>query len=290
MSLAAPIRTTSPDKSGKTAMDTRNAAAPEHVATMSTDELRERFLVDSVFVDDEVTFTYSHHDRVIIGGITPVTAPLTLPTPEELHTAHFFDKREAGVINIGAPATVTVDGTAHVVPTLGCLYIGRGTTDVVFAAPGRFYLFSAPAHAALPTTLVADEQSNVLHLGEQETSNQRTLRQLLWGGGVASCQVMMGVTQLQPGSMWNTMPAHTHDRRMEAYLYFDVADDARVVHLMGEPHETRHLIVANEQAVISPNWSVHSGVGTRAYSFIWAMAGENQDFTDMDSCPITEMR
>lgn len=271
-------------------MDTRNACAPEHVATMTTTELRSRFLIENVFVDGEVTFTYSHYDRVIIAGIAPTTAPLPMPTPHELHTDSFFDLREAGVINIGATAEVVVDGATHVVPRGGCLYIGRGTREVSFASPGRFYLFSAPAHAALPTTLVESGQTNVLELGEQETSNRRTLRQLLWGGGVASCQVMMGITQLHAGSMWNTMPAHTHDRRMEAYLYFDVADDARVVHLMGQPDETRHLIVGNEQAVISPPWSVHSGVGTRAYTFIWAMAGENQSFADMDACPITELR
>lgn len=271
-------------------MDTRYACAPEHVSTMSTEELRRRFLVENVFVEGEVTFTYTHHDRVIIAGIAPSDAPLTLAAPEELHTPHLFDRREAGVINIGADAEVTVDGTSYIVPSRGCLYIGRGSRDVVFAAPGRFYLFSAPAHAELPTTLVGDQQANVLELGDLETSNRRTLRQLLFGGEVATSQVMMGVTELHPGSMWNTMPAHTHDRRMEAYLYFDVPADARIVHLMGEPTETRHLIVGDEQAVISPPWSVHSGVGTRAYSFIWAMAGENQDFSDMDSCPITEMR
>ena len=270
-------------------MDTRNACAPEHVATMTTTDLRRRFLIEQVFVDGEIAFTYSHHDRVIVAGIAPVDAPLPLTTPEELHTPHLFDRREAGVINIGADAEVTVDGASYVVPTHGCLYIGRGSTDVTFATPGRFYLFSTPAHAYLPTTVVAPEQANVLELGDQETSNRRTLRQLLFDGDVKTCQVMMGVTQLHPGSMWNTMPAHTHDRRMEAYLYFDVADDARVVHLMGEPAETRHLIVGNEQAVISPNWSLHSGVGTKAYSFIWAMAGENQTFTDMDARPITEL-
>lgn len=270
-------------------MNTRNACDPEHVKTMDTAELRQRFLIADVFVPGEVTFTYSHHDRVIVAGIAPTEAPLTLPTPAELHTDHLLDYREAGVINIGDAAEVIVDGTSHLVPRLGCLYIGRGAKDVTFAAPGKFYLFSAPAHAEHPTTLVASDQANVLDLGDQETSNRRTLSQLLYNGPVRTCQVMMGVTQLHAGSMWNTMPAHTHDRRMEVYLYFDVADDARVVHLMGEPSETRHLIVANEQAVISPNWSVHSGVGTKSYSFIWAMAGENQIFTDMDACPVTEM-
>ena len=271
-------------------MENRYACAPEHVAGMGTAELRARFLVEDLFVDGEVKFVYSHHDRIILAGAVPTDAPLPLPTPEALHTEHLFDNREAGIINIGADAEITVDGTAHLLPHKGLLYVGRGTKEVTFAAPGRFYLYSAPAHKEYPTTLVGPDEGNVLELGDQETSNRRTLRQLLFNGDVKSCQVMMGVTTLAPGSMWNTMPAHTHDRRMEAYLYFDVADDARVIHLMGEPTETRHLVVGNEQAVISPSWSIHSGVGTRAYSFIWAMAGENQVFTDMDPAPVTGMR
>lgn len=268
-------------------MDTRNAAAPEHVAQMNTAELRRRYLVEDLFVDGQVNFVYSHHDRVILAGAVPAGGSLTLPTPEELHTEHLFDLREAGIINIGEDAAIIVDGTRYDVPRKGLLYVGRGTKEVVFEGNGRFYLFSAPAHTAYPTTLVTE--GNVLELGDQKTSNRRTLRQLLRGAEVKSCQVMMGVTELHEGSMWNTMPAHTHDRRMEAYLYFDVADDARVFHLMGEPTETRHLVVKNEQAVISPSWSVHSGVGTQSYSFIWAMAGENQAFDDMDACPVTEM-
>ncbi|TRY17893.1 5-dehydro-4-deoxy-D-glucuronate isomerase [Tessaracoccus rhinocerotis] len=271
-------------------MENRYACAPEHVAGMRTAELRERFLVENLFTDGEVNFTYSHHDRVILAGAVPAEgAQLELPTPEALHAEHLFDNREAGIINIGADAEVTVDGQTYTVAHKGLLYVGRGTRSVTFSAPGRFYLYSAPAHTEYPTTLVGPDEGNVLELGEQETSNKRTLRQLLFNGDVKSCQVMMGVTTLAPGSMWNTMPAHTHDRRMEAYLYFDVADEARVIHLMGEPSETRHLVVANEQAVISPSWSVHSGVGTKAYSFIWAMAGENQKFDDMDPAPVTSM-
>ncbi|RMB59593.1 5-dehydro-4-deoxy-D-glucuronate isomerase [Tessaracoccus antarcticus] len=271
-------------------MENRYASAPEHVATMQTAELRKRFLVEDLFLDGEMKFVYSHYDRIIMAGAVPTEAALRMPTPEALHTDHFFDNREAGIINIGADATVSVDGTEYTLPRKGLLYIGRGAKDVTFEAPGRFYLYSAPAHTAYPTTLVGPEDGNVLELGAKETSNERTLRQLLFNGDVKSCQVMMGVTTLSPGSMWNTMPAHTHDRRMESYLYFDVEDDARVVHLMGEPSETRHLIVGNEQGVISPSWSIHSGVGTKAYSFIWAMAGENQAFTDMDAAPVTDMR
>lgn len=178
----------------------------------------------------------------------------------------------------------------YVVPREGLLYVGRGAREITFSTPGRFYMYSAPAHTTYPTTLVGPAEGNVLELGDQETSNKRTLRQLLYNGDVKTCQIMMGVTRLASGSMWNTMPAHTHDRRMESYLYFDVADDARVVHLMGAPTETRHLMVANEQGVISPSWSIHSGVGTRAYAFVWAMAGENQAFDDMDAAPPTALR
>lgn len=271
-------------------MENRYACAPEHVAGMHTAELRERFLVENLFTDGEVNFVYSHYDRVILAGAVPTAEPLALPTPEELHTEHLFDNREAGIINIGQDADITVDGETYHVPAKGLLYVGRGAKEVTFSAPGRFYLYSAPAHKEYPTTLVGPESGEVLELGEQEQSNQRKLRKLLFNGEVKTCQVMMGVTTLAPGNMWNTMPAHTHDRRMEAYLYFDVAEDARVIHLMGKPTETRHVVVGNEQAVISPSWSIHAGVGTKAYSFIWAMAGENQEFTDMDPAPVTDMQ
>lgn len=270
-------------------MDNRYACAPEHVKTMDTAELRSRFLVDDLFVEGEAKFVYSHYDRIIMAGIVPSGSPLVLPTPEELHTEHLLDRREAGIVNIGQDADVTVDGQTYTVPREGLLYIGRGAKEITFAAPGRFYLYSAPAHTEYPTTLVGPDEGNVLDLGEQETSNKRKLRQLLFNGEVKTCQIMMGVTRLAPGSMWNTMPAHTHARRMESYLYFDVADDARVIHLMGEPSETRHLVVSNEQGVISPSWSIHSGVGTKAYAFIWAMAGENQAFDDMDPAPVTDL-
>lgn len=272
-------------------METRYASAPEHVAGLRTEELRERFLVEELFVDGEVTLTYSHVDRVVIGGAVPVKgAPLALPAIPEMRAEYFLQRREVGIVNVGPDAAVEVDGTPYDVPSKGCLYVGRGARDVVLAAPGRFYLFSAPAHTEYPTALVRPGEGNVRELGDQATSNRRTLNQYIHEGGVRSCQVVMGVTELHEGSMWNTMPAHTHERRMEAYLYFGLPEDARVVHLMGQPAETRHLIVANEQAVISPPWSIHSGVGTSAYTFVWAMAGENQMFDDMDSVPITAMR
>jgi 4-deoxy-L-threo-5-hexosulose-uronate ketol-isomerase len=199
-------------------------------------------------------------------------------------------------VNVGGTGTVTADGETYTLPNGACLYIGRGTRDVVFANDSadtqgaQFYLFSAPAHTSYPTQLVLKGQGNALELGDQLTSNRRTLNQYIHQKGIRSCQVVMGVTELHPGSMWNTMPAHTHDRRTECYLYFDVPEDARVIHLLGVPTETRHLVVADRQAVISPSWSIHSGVGTANYSFVWAMAGENQSFDDMDAAPATSLR
>ena len=279
-------------------MEQRYATSPEHVPGMDTDELRRRYLVQGLFVADEANAVYTHHDRVVLLGAKPVTGPVALPTFPEIRSEFFFEHREAGIVNVGGAGTVTVDGTVHGLEHGSCLYVGRGAVDVVFAStdatgeagPARFYVVSAPAHTAYPTTLVAAGTGNVRELGDALTSNRRTLNQYIHENGVRSCQVVMGVTTLHPGSMWNTMPAHTHDRRMEAYLYFDLPAEARVVHLMGEPSETRHLLVANEEATIAPSWSVHSGVGTASYSFVWAMAGENQSFDDMDGFPITEMR
>ena len=279
-------------------MQIRNATSPTEIQGMTTAELRERFLVTDLFVDDELRAVYSHEDRVILVGVSPITSPLTLESFPELRTDHFFERREAGVVNVGGSGTVVVDGVPFDLGHGSCLYIGRGASVVEFisdsasAAPetedaARFYVFSAPAHTAYPTTLVPAGTGIVRELGDQSTSNRRTLNQYIHENGVRSCQVVMGVTSLHEGSMWNTMPAHTHDRRMEAYLYFDLPEAARVVHLMGEPTETRHLIVANRQATIAPSWSIHSGVGTSNYSFIWAMAGENQSFDDMDAVDIT---
>lgn len=274
-------------------MEQRYATSPDQLTLFDTTDLRERFLVPDVFVPGEVTAVYTHHDRIILGGAVPAGAPLVLPTPAELHAEYFLENRELGIINVGAPGAVTADGQTYELPTRACLYVGRGTRDITFADAGdegaQFYLFSAPAHTTYPTTLVLPDEGTVRELGDQATSNRRTLTQYIHANGVQSCQVVMGVTQLHPGSMWNTMPAHTHDRRTECYLYFDLPEDARVIHLMGEPNETRHLVVADRQAVISPSWSVHSGVGTAAYSFIWAMAGENKSFDDMDPVPPTAL-
>ena len=276
-------------------MEQRYATSPEHVPAMDTAELRRRYLVQDLFVDDDVASVYTHHDRVVLLGATPVTGPISLPTFPEIRSEFFFEHREAGIVNVGGHGTISVDGTKHALSHGSCLYIGRGARDVVLtstdaAEPSRFYLVSAPAHTAYPTTLVEAGGGIVRELGDPLTSNRRTLNQYIHENGVRSCQIVMGVTTLHPGSMWNTMPAHTHDRRTEAYLYFDMAPEARIIHLMGHPSETRHLIVADQQAIISPSWSVHSGVGSASYSFVWAMAGENQSFDDMDGFAIADMR
>ena len=279
-------------------MEQRYATSPEHVPGMDTAELRDRYLVPDLFVDDEVGCIYTHHDRIVLVGVSPVTKTLDLPTFPEIRSDFFFERREGGIVNVGGTGTVTVDGTEYLLTKGSCLYVGRGARAVVLAStdatgtqgPARFFMISAPAHTAYPTTLVEAGHGNVRELGDPLTSNRRTLNQYIHEKGIKSCQVVMGVTTLHPGSIWNTMPAHTHDRRTECYLYFDVPDDARIIHLMGEPSETRHLVVGNEEAVISPSWSVHSGVGSASYSFVWAMAGENQSFDDMDGFAITEMR
>lgn len=289
-------------------MDQRYATNPAQLPTFDTAALRQQYLVEDLFQPGRVVACYTHHDRIVLGGASPVDEPLPLPTYDELRAEYFLAQRELGIVNVGGPGSVTVDGERYDLPPGACLYVGRGSREVVFAAdpagaepagadsttgggePTRFYFFSAPAHTTYPTQLVLRGEGNTLELGDQLTSNRRTLNQYIHQNGIRSCQIVMGVTELHPGSMWNTMPAHTHDRRTECYLYFGLPEDARVVHLLGEPTETRHLVVADRQAVISPSWSIHSGVGTSAYSFVWAMAGENQRFDDMDSAPVTGLR
>lgn len=277
-------------------MEQRYASNPAQVPGWSTRELREQYLVTDLFVPGEIRLTYTHHDRIVLGGIMPAGSSIPLPGYPEIRSDYFLEHRELGIINVGGPGTVTADDETYTLVTGACLYLGRGIREIRFEdAEGgdgegaQFYLFSAPAHTAYPAALVAPGEGTVRELGDQLTSNRRTLNQYIHENGVRSCQIVMGVTQLHPGSMWNTMPAHTHDRRTECYLYFDVPDDARVVHLFGEREETRHLVLADRQAVISPSWSLHSGVGTAAYSFVWAMAGENQAFDDMDPAPIAAL-
>mgnify|MGYP001218839559 CR=1 FL=1 len=272
-------------------MEQRYAVNPDQIPGMDTTELRNRFLVSDLFVPGEVKLVYTHHDRIVLGGAAPAGEPLVLPTVPDMRAAYFLERRELGIVSVGETGTVTADGEHYDLPKGACLYLGRGTQEVAFDGAGaQFYLFSAPAHTSHPAALVLPGQGTVRELGDQVTSNRRSLNQYIHENGIRSCQIVMGVTQLHPGSMWNTMPAHTHDRRTECYLYFDIPEDARVVHLMGEPTETRHLVVADREAVISPSWSVHSGVGTAAYSFVWAMAGENQAFDDMDGHPISTIR
>src|SRR3954454_3349109 len=292
-----PSRTPTP-RTGEPTVELRYATSPDQLPRFDTEELRKRFLVEDLFVPGEVNAVYTHHDRVVLGGAVPAGKQLPLPTFDELRAEYFLANREVGIINVGGTGTVAADGERYTLPKGACLYMGRGIREVVFAdAPAgddtggaQFYLFSAPAHTTHPTQLVLKGQGTALELGDQLTSNRRTLNQYIHQKGIRSCQIMMGVTELYPGSMWNTMPAHTHDRRTECYLYFDLPDDARVIHLMGVAVETRHLVIGDRQVVISPSWSIHCGVGTAAYSFVWAMAGENQSFEDMDPAPATALR
>lgn len=275
-------------------MEQRYPTHPAQVPGFDTQQLRDTYLVENVFVAGQVTAVYTHHDRIVLGGAVPAGTDLPLPTFDELRAEFFLQNRELGIVNVGGPGRVTADGTSFELPNGACLYLGRGTREVIFSdapdAGAQFYLFSAPAHSTYPSQLALPGEGTVRELGDQATSNRRSLTQYIHGGGIRSCQVMMGVTRLHEGSMWNTMPAHTHDRRTECYLYFDVPQDARVIHLLGETSQTRHLMVSDRQAVISPSWSIHSGVGTAAYSFVWAMAGENQAFDDMDPAPVTALR
>lgn len=262
---------------------------------MSTAELRESFLIEDLMQQGTLHLTYSHYDRMIIGGAVPAGSALPLENPDSLKAEFFLERRELGVINVGGKGAITVDGQAYQLSKLDCLYIGRGSKDVQFysdnaAEPARYYLLSAPAHHDCPTTFMSREQAMPMTIGARETSNERTIYKYIHREGIQSCQLVMGLTILTTGSVWNTMPAHTHDRRMEAYFYFDVAEDQAVVHFMGQPQETRHLLVHNHQAIISPPWSIHSGCGTRHYGFIWGMGGENKDYSDMDAVKISELR
>ena len=268
-------------------MQTRYESSPSEVATMNTEALRRHFLLEQLFESGQVHLTYSHYDRMVVGGAMPIGTALHLPNPDGLKAAFFLERRELGIINVGGAGVVTVDGAVYNLAKMDCLYVGRGTENVHFSSPdptnpAQFFLLSAPAHHPYPTRLATAAEATPAQLGSTETANRRTIFKYIHPDGVASCQLVMGLTVLEPGSVWNTMPPHTHDRRMEVYLYFDVPENQAVLHLMGQPQETRHLWVSNHQAVISPPWSIHSGCGTMAYSFIWGMAGENQAFADMD--------
>jgi 4-deoxy-L-threo-5-hexosulose-uronate ketol-isomerase len=268
-------------------MEIRYPPDPAGVQRMTTEELRSSFLVDGLFVPGMSEMVYWGFDRPIIGSAVPADRPLVLETSKELAAEYFAQMREVGVLNIGAEGFIDVDDTHYPMAHRDVLYIGKGSRKIEFGSadsgkPAQFYIVSYPAHASYPTTRVTREEASAVTLGSPEMANVRTIRKYILPGTVRSCQLVMGVTDLAEGSVWNTMPAHTHARRSEVYIYFNMKDDAVVFHLMGEPLQTRHLAVRNRQVVLSPSWSIHSGVGTTSYSFVWAMGGENQDFDDMD--------
>ncbi|OEI80782.1 5-dehydro-4-deoxy-D-glucuronate isomerase [Formosa algae] len=275
--------------------ETRYASSPSTVKTYDTEALRAEFLIDNLMQDGTINLTYTHYDRYIAGSAVPTSEALTLETIDPLKAEYFLERRELGIINVGGNGTVTVDGEVFEMGLKDALYIGMGSKDVVFASedashPAKYYLNSAPAHTNYPTKKVSKAEANKIELGSLETANHRTVNQMIIGGIVTTCQLQMGMTELKTGSVWNTMPAHVHDRRMEVYFYLDIPAEQAVCHFMGEPTETRHIWMQNDQAVISPPWSIHSGSGTSNYTFIWGMAGENLDYNDMDVAKITELR
>ncbi|VXB73655.1 5-keto 4-deoxyuronate isomerase [Flavobacterium sp. 9R] len=277
-----------------TKYSSRYASNPKAVKQYDTKQLRDEFLIDNLMEEGEIILTYSHYDRYIAGSAVP-TVPLKLETIDPLKADYFLQRREMGIINVGANGTIVIDGTSYELGFKDALYIGSGNKDIFFKSedpkkPAKFYINSAPAHTSYPTKKVSLAEANKLELGSMETANHRTVNQMIIGGVVTTCQLQMGMTELRPGSVWNTMPAHVHDRRMEVYFYLDIPENQAVCHFMGEPQETRHLWMQNHQAVISPPWSIHSGSGTSNYSFIWGMAGENLDYGDMDVCKITDLR
>lgn len=287
-------------------MELRTAASPRDVKHYTTERLREEFLISPVFCRNEIKLVYSHIDRIITGSAMPVEKSLMLTAGQELRAEYFLQRRELGMINIGGPGRILIDEKTWNVGSREGMYIGMGAKKIIFESeeignPAKFYLNSAPAHMSYPTKLIKPEgepeegvvivhPENKVELGSLEESNHRTICKYILPGQVESCQLEMGMTHLEPGSVWNTMPCHTHDRRMEVYLYFDIPENGFVMHYMGEPTETRHIVVRNEEAVISPSWSIHSGCGSRAYTFIWGMVGENQDFDDMDSIDNRDLR
>jgi len=277
-------------------MEIRYATHPNDVKGYDTEKLRKEFLIQQLFVPGELRLVYSHNDRFITGAAVPTKEPVVLTAPQkDMGADYFLERRELGIINVGPSGTVTVDGTEYVLDNKDCLYVGLGNKEVVFKSadpsnPAKFYLNSTPAHKNYPTEKIEISKAEPVHLGSINTSNERTIYKYIHADGVKSCQLVMGLTMLKPGNMWNTMPCHTHERRMEVYFYFDMPEEGVVFHLMGQPQETRHVVLRNEEAIISPSWSIHSGVGTSNYTFIWGMAGENQTFNDMDAVPMKEIR
>ncbi|WP_415282988.1 5-dehydro-4-deoxy-D-glucuronate isomerase [Clostridium perfringens] len=276
-------------------MRNRYANNPKDSKRYDTEELRENYLVEDIFKDDQIELVYSHVDRIIFGGIKPVYKELKLEAGKEMGVDYFLERRELGIINIGGKAIVTIDGTEYELKEKDGLYVGKGNKEVSFKSvnpeeTAKLYVNSVPAHKEYETVKIDIEKANPVRLGDNKTLNKRTIYQYVHPNVCESCQLLMGLTMLEPGNAWNTMPCHTHERRMEVYFYFDMDEDTRVFHLMGEPTETRHLVVKNEECVISPSWSIHSGVGTSNYTFIWGMCGENKTFDDMDHISMDILR
>lgn len=276
-------------------MQIRFQNSAKETSQMNTQQLRENFLVQNLMQPGKIELVYSHYDRMIIGGAVPTDSAISLPQEEELKSGFFLERREMGIINVGDKGTVIADGVAYEIDKLECVYLGKGTRDVSFSSngtdtPARFYILSAPAHHNYPNKKMTKDEASPVHLGDIATSNKRTIYKYIHNDGIQSCQLVMGLTTLDAGSVWNSVPPHTHTRRMEVYFYFDVDAAQRVMHFMGEPQETRHLVMGNHEAVISAPWSMHFGVGTANYGFIWGMAGENKEFTDMDAQPIASLK
>ncbi|MEM1502581.1 5-dehydro-4-deoxy-D-glucuronate isomerase [Domibacillus sp. 8LH] len=276
-------------------MKTIYAHHPDDVKNYTTDKLREQFLMEKVFIEDSIQLTYSHVDRIIYGGAMPVWKALTMEAGKELAAEYFLERREMGVINVGGDGKVTLDGKEYEINSRDGLYIGKGTKDIAFESkdagnPAKFYINSCPAHHSYPTVKVGLDNAIARPMGADESMNKRTIYQFIHPDVLESCQLSMGMTMLEKGSGWNTMPCHTHERRMEVYFYFDMEENTRVFHMMGQPQETRHIVMANEQAVLSPSWSIHAGAGTNNYTFIWGMCGENIDFDDMQFVDMKDLR
>ena len=272
----------------------RHAIHPDHFTSLTTTGLRKSFLIEQIFLADEITTVYSHYDRLIIGGANPVSKSIPLQSFDSLKAESFLERREIGIINVGSPGSVSVDGKLYDLDYKEALYIGKGTKEVIFHpaknGSAQYYFNSAPAHTTYPIKKITFKEAETVELGSAENSNHRTIRKLIVNSVLPTCQLQMGLTELKTGSVWNTLPPHTHDRRMEAYFYFEIPDNQMVCHFMGPANETRHVWVKNNEAVISPPWSMHSGAGTSNYSFIWGMAGENLDYSDMDGIKLTDLK
>jgi 4-deoxy-L-threo-5-hexosulose-uronate ketol-isomerase len=275
-------------------MEIRFTQSPAETASMQTEALRTNFLISNLFKDNKINLTYTHYDRVIIGGVKPLNETVILPNPSELRAEYFLERREIGIINVGGKGKVIADGVTYTILKMDCLYLGKGIKEVSFISeegkqPALFYILSAPAHHSYPAAICTKQDAQPVELGAVATSNKRTVYKYIHLEGIKSCQLVMGLTVLEEGSVWNSVPPHTHTRRMEVYFYFDLPEEHRVFHFMGEPQSTKHIVMANHEATISAPWSTHFGCGTSNYGFIWGMAGENLVYTDMDPAPINTL-